>query len=491
MNIGRISRFLTITIFSFLLVLPLITVHRTGGEHSKVENRILASKPILFNKNGSLNPQAGKQIKQWLEDHIGFRDQFVKLSSSIKFHIFKLSSSKMVHIGKDGWYYYTGDNNLQIATGEYPLTQETLDQILVTHIAIRDKLKAQGIEYVVVFPTSKVSIYPENMRYGNGKVRQTPVDIVADYLEKNSDLHCIRLKERLLNEKKNQQVFFKTDTHWTQAGSYVAYKEIIKKLKAWNLCDTDPVEVSFEQSTFSGEFNSMLGVKLPVDQIYNSIIRNPKAIMNPKTDKHKRFSDLVEREGITNPCWSFENNSLLKKRIVMTTGDSMFGGWNVTQLLAENFSEFYYIWEGANIRQSFLEEIKPDIVIAERTERYLNSYPIILAHFIRTPLNNVNSKIINYTWKDKELVVKVKNTGDQPWKYTDQVKLGLFIEGHDTGIRGLIPAKQSVEPGDIAIFRVSLVSYPYLLSKKFEVGMLQEGLKYFPERIIVEKFNGW
>ncbi len=43
-----------------------------------------------------------------------------------------LSPSSLVHIGKGGWYFYTGDNNLEIGMGTYSLTPELLEQIRVT-----------------------------------------------------------------------------------------------------------------------------------------------------------------------------------------------------------------------------------------------------------------------------------------------------------------------------------------------------------------------
>ena len=50
---------------------------------------------------------------------------------------------------------------------------------------MQKRLNEKGIEYVVILPTSKVSIYPEYLRIGKGKVIETPVNLVADYLEKN------------------------------------------------------------------------------------------------------------------------------------------------------------------------------------------------------------------------------------------------------------------------------------------------------------------
>ena len=153
-----------IAIFILLIGLPVITLRWVGGDYSAAEKRILAPMPTLLQDDGSLNINARSEIKDWFGDHIGFRDEFVFVNSYIRYNFFHQSPSAQVHIGKDGWFYYTLDNNLEIAIGAYPLSDETLAAILQNHLAVQKKLQAKGIDYVIVLPTSKVSIYPEYMR---------------------------------------------------------------------------------------------------------------------------------------------------------------------------------------------------------------------------------------------------------------------------------------------------------------------------------------
>lgn len=139
--------------FVLMLAVPIVCISWTGSDYSASEKRILAAKPTLFTQDGELNLNFGGEFKNWLQDHIGFRSEFVTSSAAIKLRVFGMSPSEQVHIGKDGWYFYTPDDNLKIATGDYPLSEDTLAKILQEHLAIRDKLKAQGIEYVVILPT--------------------------------------------------------------------------------------------------------------------------------------------------------------------------------------------------------------------------------------------------------------------------------------------------------------------------------------------------
>lgn len=482
----RSAKNLMITIFFVvLLILPLVLVRRTGAEVSQKENRILAAYPDILQEDGSFNPGLGRELKAWFEDHIGLRDQFVSLCANIKYHIFHLSPSEKVHIGKDGWFFYTMDENLEIASGTYRLTDEMLAQILAKHRAIRDKLKERGTDYVIVFPTSKVSIYPEYLRYGSGEVRKTPVDIVADYLENNSDLKVIRLKDILLDAKEGHQLYFKTDTHWTQIGAYIGYQEIHRRLTEMGLCMTPMVDATFEDAEYVGEFGAMMGVSLPAEPTVNTVFSR-QATSGGTSSRAELFYKDISQIGIAKSCYYYEKHGTEGPRTMMY-GDSMFGvsgGWNASNLLAENFPEFSYVWDW-NIREKLLDDLQPELVIYEMTERYLNTFPGKNTEFLQTPLTQFSSYISGYEWNDRELRVTVANTGAEPWSFVNQIKLGVFSGGNDLGIRALIPAGIEVRPGESIDFTVSLQKWPELFSGNIEVGMLQEGIAYFPERVTV------
>ena len=154
-----------------------------SADLSAKEKRTLAAFPELKEKR-SWNKNFYNEFKVWFEDHLGFREKFISIASWTKFNVFRQSPSEKVHIGKDGWYFYTQDYNTDIATGNYPITEQLLEEILFCHKEVQKRLKEKGIDYVVILPTSKVSIYPEKLRIGKGNIIKTPVDLVADYLEK-------------------------------------------------------------------------------------------------------------------------------------------------------------------------------------------------------------------------------------------------------------------------------------------------------------------
>lgn len=472
------------------MFLPLLFISLKSADLSVKEKRNLASFPVL-RENNSWNKNFSKEFKVWFEDHLGFREDFINIASWTKFHIFNQSPSEKVHVGKDGWYFYTQDCNIDIGNGDYPITEQLLEEILFCHKEMQKRLKEKGIEYVVILPTSKVSIYPEKMRIGKGKVIKTPVDLVADYLEKDSDIKVVRLKDCLLQEKKIRQVYYKTDTHWSHAGGYAAYKEILRKFKEWGIISNDemPVETNFYESEAMGEFEDMLGLKLQKEKILFSDFKNTRAQVNvdAKTDVFKK---ILEDEGVWHVDFaSYYSNPSSKSKSVMIWGDSMFQPARlVTETLAENCSELYYIFSSNDgpVKERLINELKPDVFVYESTERYTNWVPTRILQYLtlesKKPLVEYKNSYEKIEVIDDNINVTVKNTSNVAWDMLNEVRLGIIYDGNDIGRRVNLPVNKTINPGEIYTFIVPKTLIADLEQNKIEFLMLQEGISYFEEK---------
>ncbi len=462
------------------------------------EKRNLAAFPAL-RENDSWNKNFCKEFSAWFEDHLGFREEFINIASWTKFTIFNQSPSEKVHIGKDGWYFYTQDYNIDIAQGNYPITEQLLEEILFCHKELQKRLKEKGIEYVVILPTSKVSIYPEKLRIGKGKVIKTPVDLVADYLEENSDIKVVRLKDCLLDEKNDRQVYYKTDTHWSHAGGYAAYKQILQKFKEWGFVSTEemPVETSFYESEAMGEFEDMMGIKLPKEKILFSDFKNQRAQANTDA-KTAVFKKILEDEGVWHvDLASLYTNSSSKSKSVMIWGDSMFQpGRLVTETLAENCSELYYIFASNDgpVRERLLNELKPDVFVYESTERYTSLVPARILQYLtlesKKPLGEYKNNFEKIEFVNDNIYVTVKNTSSASWDILNEVRLGIIYNGNDTGKRINLPVNKTINTGGIYTFVVPKTLIAGLEQNKIEFLMLQEGISYFEERCGMKNSNG-
>lgn len=82
--------------------------------------------------------------------------------------------------------------------------------------------------YIMSIP-NKENVYPEYMpdsieRYND--ISKT--DEFMEYLQNNSSLHVINTKPHLLKTKDKYQIYYSTDTHFNQIGSFVACQDILE-----------------------------------------------------------------------------------------------------------------------------------------------------------------------------------------------------------------------------------------------------------------------
>jgi len=343
---------------------------KAGGKISTTEKRYLASFPTIFTPEMRLAPGIKSGLENWINDNTGFRTQMKKLQIDIDFRVFHVSPSSLVHIGKGGWYYYTGNNDLEIALGTYPITPDLLEKIKVNQERIQQALKKKGIDYVIVFTPSKGSVYPEYLGGGNFIVRETAIDVISDYLRKNTTIPIINTKPDLLQAKKSEVVYFKTDAHWNEAGAYIGYRLTINTLNKLGMIHSSPIDISTMPSTINGEFSDLMGdADLLAPEPYEATqITSPNAVKIESGDYNK-IQALMQSDNLKYYFFSYQNMSAEKKKLLVY-GDSFFASWKIRELLAENFSEFDYIWS-YDVRNNVLEQIKPDIFILEVAERYM------------------------------------------------------------------------------------------------------------------------
>lgn len=364
-----------------IIMIPLFCFNWKQGKTSKSENRVLAKFPTLFDEEGELSETLPDDLENWFEDNLGFRDSFLNISSFINYNIFHRSTSEKVELGKDGWLYYTWDNNLKLASDEYPdFDEECLKQYCDAQIATQRRLAEQGIEYVLVLPPSKASIYPEYIDSGDYSVRKTAADLFADYMEEHSDVKVVRLKDTLLEEKlkTDELLYFKTDTHWNVYGWYVGYKKIISDLNAWGILNGNELKVEFyPNGSRIGDLSRMMGpVKLNGGYLNESVMdwrfTDAKAYVVNDGAEYERIAELAEGEGIVQGHYSVYRNDAVEDKNVLIYGDSMIGGC-LLPALAENFSDLVFCWT-YTFNQEMIDAVKPDVIIEDISERGLNKY---------------------------------------------------------------------------------------------------------------------
>lgn len=371
----KVLKTIFLLLFAVIITVPIVTTDFLGGKYSPIEQRNLAGFPITKDQETGELDISRSGIQNWISDNIGQRNNLIELGVNFKYNLLGQSTSEKVLIGKDDWLYYTPDHNIEIATGEYPLSKDDLKLIAQNQQAISDYYKSIGVSYILMLTPSKVSIYPEYLPMSSKAVLKTPVDVVSEYLRENTDVVVYNSKDALLEAKNSGvgQLFHKTDTHWNEKGSYYVYRGLHKTMVKNGILDDEPIDVTFKDGEYKGEFSAMLGNfdLLPAEPA-------PIAEWNVGSVEVKEgelFDNVqkAENEKGSHQGANLYTNSSVKELCAEIYGDSQIENIRkIPQYLSEHFSTFVK-YSVRNISSVVDSAVNPDVVIFSCSERYINS----------------------------------------------------------------------------------------------------------------------
>lgn len=357
-----------VILFLLSLTLPITLSDKTGGKYSATEKRKLATFPEIITKEMRFAGGIKTNGEKWLDDNIGLRSQAKLLLTYFDYSVFGVSPSRKVLIGKEGWYYYTRNNNIAIGLGTYTLTKAQMEEIKINQEAIQAALKKKGIEYVITLIPSKVSVYPEYIG-GSPESSATLIDIVSEYLIENTTIPVINTKHELIKAKDTSPVYFKTDTHWNEIGSFVGYSTIINKLNQYGIINSSPVPIMTSTETHVGDLTALMGMvgSLPSEPFKAIRIMSPAAVRVENGDDYDELNSMISKNYGNVTFYSYRNEKVNEKEMLIF-GDSFFVSYKTPELLAENFSVLNYV-NSYKIRKDLVDLLQPDVVMFEITER--------------------------------------------------------------------------------------------------------------------------
>ncbi len=383
-----------ITVLFFLTILSSLVLFNTEpGKESVTENRRLAAFPKLKTVEGRLIADPYGELCAWFEDNLGLRDTYLTISGILNYNLFHRAKTSKVEPGKNGFLYLTEDGNLSLEISKQQDFAEKIPEYSSVQQQISDKLKAQGIDYVLMITPGKPSVYPEYIASSAHSDEDTIGDAMYDHLSESTDVHVVWSKDILKAAKDDAEgelLYFKTDTHWTPYGRNLAYRDLIGSLNEWGMLDTDPAEVTFYSSEipYVGDLSNMMGPvtwsgeRLKEDSFTDWDIVSPKAEVVESGPQYDEFREMLYDKNVYNPelCVMYHNDSVPEKKLLIC-GDSMVGVCLLPQL-AECFSDMTFIWS-YRLDSDYIDLVKPDIVISQLGERQLSIRSEDLKEYIK------------------------------------------------------------------------------------------------------------
>jgi len=232
---------------------------------SELENRNLATMPS-FSIETLLDGSFGSDFETYIADQFPLRNNFISIKSNSE-HLLQKKENNGVFIGKDGYLL----QNFEKPDMELAYRNATYISNLAEHFNV----------YMALAPTATKVLEDKLPMYAS------PYDegqYITDFYNALSDnVHKVPVLETLIEQSStNNQLYYKTDHHWTTLGAYYAYSSFCNVAgitpTPLDAFDIETVSTDFYGSLFSkGNFTFIEPDSL---QIFYPKVDNPLSITN-------------------------------------------------------------------------------------------------------------------------------------------------------------------------------------------------------------------
>ena len=200
-------------LFALLCILPLAGMLLLGPSKAGA-NEVLANKPTLIEKNGSVNVEYLSDLGKYVRDRFGFRQELITANAKLTAAVFGESATEKVILGEDGWLYYT--DTLADFTGTNPMTQRELFCAANNLRLMAEYTQSQGRQFRFMIAPNKNSLYGEYMPNYGARAEITDADRLMALLEEKG-VPTVDLFTAFRQEE--ETLYFAHDSHWNSKGA--------------------------------------------------------------------------------------------------------------------------------------------------------------------------------------------------------------------------------------------------------------------------------
>lgn len=285
-------------------------------------------------------------------------DTLVRAYNRLQLDIFHKTVFPTVLVGKDGWLFWTGENSMEDFQNIQPFIGDDLKQIQAGLDGLNARLNAQGIHFLVVVAPNKTTLYPEYLPENIHKIGpQSRLDQLMGFMNAHGQTTILDLRPALESARQERQIYHATDSHWNDYGALVAANEIIgalhpvfPSLQPHPLADYTPVT-----ETFTGDLARLL--------LSEDHFRETTDMLEPRFTRRFKFLPPDEESRVI----TIQPDEGLPRAVIFRDSFAMA----LIPFLSDHFSQAVYVWD-FNVDEALIAAEKPDVVILEMAERYLD-----------------------------------------------------------------------------------------------------------------------
>jgi hypothetical protein len=296
------------------------------------------------------------------------RRDLVRLYMGMKVRLLGAASVATLVVGRERWLFVGRESptvdERRYFLGLRPFSADELDRWCRVLEERRRWLAEQGIAYRLVVAPNKSSIYPERMPAGYPHGRRTRLDQLGERLSALAPgFPLVDLRPALRAAKGQGLVYWPTDSHWNDLGRTVAYREIVRSLAAEfpAMQALSLEDFAFVPGPRSRDLEELLLVPWePPGGVRRMVPRRPLP----------EVTSTQEEGG----AWTLLRCRRAPRREAIVIHDSF--GETLKPLLALHFRRSRWTLDR---RHAFpaeaLARLRPQVVIEEIVERYLDEEP--------------------------------------------------------------------------------------------------------------------
>jgi hypothetical protein len=280
-----------------------------------------------------------------------------------------------VHRGRDGWLFLIGGSNSVSSLYDR-------DSALLSDGAVRKwaelierrarRFEKMGIQYVHTHVPEKLTIYDDKL-WDPPIVdwRLSPAVRLRDMLQRSPYAHVyLDLVEPFRSAPDKDNLYFKTDSHWSGEGCYFAYRLLCERIGI----APEPDLLARAHQSIDGKLDMGSKFDPPIYEpvkFYDFRLKSTRVYRNSIT----RYLETPEFGAAihvgTHVRYLNPTQGAAKKKILLF-GDSFSSqrGDALTAMLAETARDVEFVWS-SNLDWAFIKRVKPDVVVYELVERFM------------------------------------------------------------------------------------------------------------------------
>ena len=284
LTFNKIFFFIFALLWSGLIICNLVTPAKAFSEN---ENRFLAELPKYTNEK-LINGEYMNGLDEYVNDQFVFRDNWIGLKTMAERVLLKRDINS-VYFAKDD-YLIEKHNKSDVSEEQAEKNKDRLTEFVEEYV---EKLGEDRVNVMLV-PTASEILKDKLPAFSTGYDQEAYIKEVIESLPKGTFIDV----RDILNQHKDEYIYYRTDHHWTAFGAYYAYEQWAKEA-GYTPLSREQFDITLGSDQFYGTLHSKVNVNVEPDDIYLYEIKedmNYQLLYN-LTDETDTLYDLSKLEG--------------------------------------------------------------------------------------------------------------------------------------------------------------------------------------------------